>query len=55
MPYTTSIERMSIEKGCQEGEMVMLRRLLTQRFEPLPEGGRAAVARRHGAGPGAPG
>ena len=38
MPYTTSIERMSIEKGCQEGEMVMLRRLLTQRFEPLPEG-----------------
>ena len=42
MPYTTSIERMSIEKGrqegCQEGEMVMLRRLLTQRFGPLPEG-----------------
>ena len=42
MPYTTSIERMSIEKGrqegCQEGEMVMLRLLLTQRFEPLPEG-----------------
>ena len=38
MPYITSIERMSIEKGRQEGEMVMLRRLLTQRFGPLSDG-----------------
>jgi predicted transposase YdaD len=42
MPYITSIERMSIEKGRQEGrqegEMVMLRRLLTRRFGLLPEG-----------------
>src|SRR5262245_42090831 len=41
MPYITSIKRMNIEKGRQEGrqegEMVMLRRLLTQRFGPLPE------------------
>jgi predicted transposase YdaD len=36
------IERMSLEKGRQEGrqegEMVMLRRLLTQRFGPLSDG-----------------
>src|SRR4030095_407926 len=42
MPYITSLERMSIEKGRQEGrqegEMVMLRRLLTQRFGPLSNG-----------------
>lgn len=42
MPYITSIERMSLEKGRQEGhqegEMVLLRRLLTQRFGPLPSG-----------------
>jgi len=38
MPYITSIERMSIEKGRQEGERVLLRRLLTQRFGPLPDG-----------------
>jgi hypothetical protein len=37
MPYITSIERMSIAKGRQEGATVMLRRLLTQRFGPLPE------------------
>jgi uncharacterized protein DUF4351 len=42
MPYITSIERMSIEKGRQEGrqegERMLLRRLLTQRFGPLPDG-----------------
>ena len=38
MPYITSIERMSIEEGRQEGEMVLLRRLLTRRFGPLPDG-----------------
>jgi predicted transposase YdaD len=41
MPYITNIERMSIEKGRQEGrqegEMVMLGRLLTQRIGPLPD------------------
>jgi hypothetical protein len=42
MPYITSLERMSLEKGRQEGrqegERVMLRRLLTQRFGPLSNG-----------------
>ena len=38
MPYITSIERMSLEKGRQEGEMVMLQRLLTQRFGLLSDG-----------------
>ena len=40
MPYITSIERMGIEKGRQEGlqqgEALVLRRLLTRRFGPLP-------------------
>ena len=36
MPYITSIERMGIEKGKQQGEVIMLKRLLTRRFGPLP-------------------
>ena len=40
MPYITSIERMGLERGRQEGlqqgEATVLRRLLTQRFGPLP-------------------
>jgi hypothetical protein len=36
MRYVTSIERMGIEKGIQQGEALMLRRLLTRRFGPLP-------------------
>jgi Domain of unknown function (DUF4351) len=36
MPYVTSIERMGIEKGLQQGEVIMLKRLLTRRFGPLP-------------------
>jgi hypothetical protein len=41
MPYITSIERMGIEKGLQQGiqqgEVIVLKRLLTKRFGPLPE------------------
>ena len=40
MPYITSIERLSLEQGRQEGrqegEAIVLTRLLTQRFGPLP-------------------
>ena len=40
MPYITSIERMGMEKGrqqgVQEGEVIMLKRLLTRRFGALP-------------------
>ena len=36
MPYITSVERMGIEKGLQQGEVIMLKRLLTRRFGPLP-------------------
>ena len=44
MPYITSIERMGLERGRQEGlqqgllqgEATVLRRLLTRRFGPLP-------------------
>ena len=36
MPYITSIERMGIEKGLQQGEVIMLKRLLARRFGPLP-------------------
>lgn len=36
MPYITSIERMGIEKGRQEGQILVLTRLLTRRFGPLP-------------------
>ena len=36
MPYITSIERMGIERGRQEGEAAILRRQLTRRFGPLP-------------------
>jgi hypothetical protein len=41
VPDITSFERMGIEKGRQEGiqqgEVIMLKRLLTRRFGPLPE------------------
>jgi hypothetical protein len=36
MPYMTSIECMGIEKGIQQGEILMLRRLLVRRLGPLP-------------------
>jgi hypothetical protein len=36
MPYITSIERMGIEQGIHQGEILMLRRQLTRRFGPLP-------------------
>jgi hypothetical protein len=36
MPYITSIERMGLERGRQEGEVAVLRRLLTRRFGVLP-------------------
>jgi len=36
MPYITSIERMAIERGIQQGEVIMLKPLLTQRFGQLP-------------------
>ena len=36
MPYITSIARMGIEQGLQQGEVLMLKRLLTRRFGPLP-------------------
>ena len=36
MPYITSIERMGIEKGIQQGEAFVLTNLLTRRFGPLP-------------------
>ena len=35
MPYITSIERMGIEQGIQQGEVIVLKQLLTQRFGPL--------------------
>ena len=36
MRYITSIERMGIEKGLQQGEVLLLRRQLTRRFGVLP-------------------
>jgi Domain of unknown function (DUF4351) len=40
VPYITSFERIGIEKGLQQGlqqgEVIMLKRLLTRRFGPLP-------------------
>jgi Domain of unknown function (DUF4351) len=36
MPYITSIERMGIEKGRQQGAVIVLKRQLTRRFGPLP-------------------
>src|SRR6266571_3785157 len=40
VPYITSFERMGMEKGrqqgVQEGEVIVLKRLLTRRFGPLP-------------------
>jgi hypothetical protein len=41
MPYITSVERIGfkkgIEQGLQQGEALVLKRLLTRRFGPLPE------------------
>jgi len=36
MPYITSIERMGIEQGIQQGEVIVLKRQLVRRFGPLP-------------------
>jgi hypothetical protein len=36
MPYVTSVERMGIEQGIQQGEIIMLTQFLSQRFGPLP-------------------
>ena len=41
MPYVTSVERIGIEQGIEQGigrgEMILLRRMLTKRFGELPE------------------
>ena len=37
MRYVTSIERMGIKKGIQQGEAMLLRRLLLRRFQQLPD------------------
>ena len=37
MPYVTSAERFGIEKGRQEGEAALLKRLLARRFGALPD------------------
>jgi hypothetical protein len=37
MPYVTSVERIGLERGRREGESLLLARLLTKRFGPLPE------------------
>jgi Domain of unknown function (DUF4351) len=37
MPYVTSIERMGIEQGRQEGQRSLILRLLTRKIGPLPE------------------
>lgn len=49
IPYVTSIERMGIEKGLQQGEALLLQRLLARRFGPLPAwvGLRLAQASQH--------
>jgi hypothetical protein len=36
MPYVTSIERMGIEQGIQQGEVIVLQRQLVRRFGSLP-------------------
>jgi hypothetical protein len=36
VPYITNFERMGIEKGIQQGEVIVLKRQLTRRFGPLP-------------------
>lgn len=36
MPYVTSVERIGLERGRQEGQAMMLARLLTKRFGALP-------------------
>jgi hypothetical protein len=43
MPYITSIERIGIEKGRQEGEATILERLLERRFGPLEAAIRARL------------
>jgi hypothetical protein len=41
MPYVTSVERIGIEQGIEQGigrgEMILLRRMLTKRFGELSE------------------
>ncbi len=37
MRYVTSVERIGIKKGIQQGELRVLRRLLTRRFGELPD------------------
>jgi hypothetical protein len=37
MPYVTSVERIGIEQGIEQGEMMLLRRMLAKRFGDLPE------------------
>lgn len=36
-PYITSIERLGIKRGIQQGEVSLLQRMLTRRFGPLPD------------------
>lgn len=36
-PYITSIERLGIQQGIQQGERALLARMLTKRFGPLPD------------------
>ena len=36
MPYLTSVERIGIKKGFQQGEALALRRQLSRRFGALP-------------------
>ncbi|PXX97652.1 DUF4351 domain-containing protein [Halomonas sp. LBP4] len=37
MPYVTSAERFGIEKGRQEGELLLLTRQITLKFGELPD------------------
>lgn len=37
MRYVTSVERIGIEQGIEQGEMILLRRMLTKRFGELPQ------------------
>ena len=49
MPYITSVERIGMEKGVQEGilqgEMAIVRQLLTRRFGHLPDWADQRLAR----------
>ncbi len=37
MPYVTSVERIGIRKGIQQGEIAIIKRLLNRRFGQIPE------------------